>query len=158
MGYLRGAREHESMFTNRRTVRIEWGDCDPAGIVFYPRYFAMFDHSTVLLIERALGMTKHRLYEAYDFDGYPVVETRARFLIPTALRRRRGDRNDDSPKSPVELPASQHRLSKDGALAVEGFETRVWVVRDPNRPGRPQGRSRCRTTWSRASGAATAPA
>ena len=52
------------MLTNRRTVRIEWGDCDPAGIVFYPRYFAMFDHSTVLLIERALGMNKRRLYGA----------------------------------------------------------------------------------------------
>ncbi len=25
---------------------------------------------------------------------------------------------------------------KDGALAVEGFETRVWMVRDPDRPGR----------------------
>jgi hypothetical protein len=24
---------------NRRTIRIEWGDCDPACIVFYPRYF-----------------------------------------------------------------------------------------------------------------------
>jgi 4-hydroxybenzoyl-CoA thioesterase len=30
----------------------------------------------------------------------------------------------------------QHRLTKDGALAVEGFESRVWVVRDPSRPGR----------------------
>ena len=29
------------MFSIRRTVRIEWGDCDPAGIVFYPRYFAI---------------------------------------------------------------------------------------------------------------------
>src|SRR5215467_5512168 len=71
------------MFSNRRTVRIEWGDCDPAGIVFYPRYFAMFDHSTVLLVEAALGMSKHALYTAYTFDGYPVVETRARFLVPT---------------------------------------------------------------------------
>ena len=34
------------MLVNRRIVRIEWGDCDPAGIVFYPRYFAMFDAST----------------------------------------------------------------------------------------------------------------
>jgi len=24
-----------------------------------------------------------------------------------------------------------HRILKDGALAVEGFETRVWVARDP---------------------------
>jgi len=25
---------------------------------------------------------------------------------------------------------------KDGALAVEGFESRVWIVRDKERPGR----------------------
>jgi hypothetical protein len=25
---------------NRRTIRIEWGDYDPAGIVFYPRYLS----------------------------------------------------------------------------------------------------------------------
>jgi 4-hydroxybenzoyl-CoA thioesterase len=30
----------------------------------------------------------------------------------------------------------RHRLLKDGRLAVEGNETRVWVVRDPARPGR----------------------
>jgi acyl-CoA thioesterase FadM len=48
------------MFTHSRTVRIEWGDCDPAGIVFYPRYFAMFGHSTVLLIEAALGLKPPR--------------------------------------------------------------------------------------------------
>ena len=30
----------------------------------------------------------------------------------------------------------QHRLLKNGRLAVEGNETRVWVVRDPTRHGR----------------------
>src|ERR1700680_3714530 len=73
------------MPSNTRTVRIEWGDCDPAGIVFYPRYFAMFDHSTTLLIERVVGMSKHQLYEAYGIAGYPTVETRARFLAPSAF-------------------------------------------------------------------------
>jgi 4-hydroxybenzoyl-CoA thioesterase len=123
------------MPSNARTVRIEWGDCDPAGIVFYPRYFAMFDQSTTLLIERALGMSKHQLYETYAFAGYPVVETRARFLAPTRF-------GDDVV---IETSLTQvrrssfdltHRLSKDGALAAEGFETRVWAVRDPARPGR----------------------
>jgi 4-hydroxybenzoyl-CoA thioesterase len=124
-----------TMLTNRRTVRIEWGDCDPAGIVFYPRYFAMFDHSTVLLIERALGRRKHELYEVYHFDGYPVGETQARFLIPT----RYGD-DVEIESSFVEVRRSsfriQHRLLKNGRLAVEGNESRVWVVRDPARPGR----------------------
>jgi 4-hydroxybenzoyl-CoA thioesterase len=30
----------------------------------------------------------------------------------------------------------EHRLTKDGALAVEGFETRVWAARDPSDPAR----------------------
>ena len=44
--------------SNTRTVRIEWGDCDPAGIIFYPRYFEIFDGSTALLFEAKLGFTK----------------------------------------------------------------------------------------------------
>ena len=31
---------------NRRVMRIEWGQCDPAGIVFYPQYLILFDIST----------------------------------------------------------------------------------------------------------------
>ena len=33
-------------------VRIEWGDCDPAGIIFYPRYFEFFDAWTAALFEQ----------------------------------------------------------------------------------------------------------
>jgi 4-hydroxybenzoyl-CoA thioesterase len=123
------------MFTHSRNVRIEWGDCDPAGIVFYPRYFAMFDHSTVLLIEAAIGMKKRELYSVYNFDGYPVVETRARFLIPT---RYGDDVAIESGLTEVRRSSFriQHQLFKDGALAVEAFESRVWVIHDPARPGR----------------------
>ena len=119
----------------RSRILVRFGACDPAGIVFYPHYFAMFDHSTTLLIERTLGMSKRQLQETYEFAGYPVVETRARFLLPSAF-------GDDVviETSLTEVRRSSfdltHRLRKDGALAVEGFETRVWAVRDPTRPGR----------------------
>jgi 4-hydroxybenzoyl-CoA thioesterase len=122
------------MFSNRRTARIEWGDCDPAGIVFYPRYFEMFDHSTVLLIEKALGMRKLDLYERYGFAGHPAVETQARFHLPTRF----GD-DVEIESAITKLGRSsfslQHRLTLNGALAVEGSETRVWTARDPARPG-----------------------
>jgi len=114
-------------------VRIVWGDCDPAGIVFYPRYFEMFDASTTALFERALGMNKFEFVKAYDSVGYPMVDTRARFLLPT----RYGDdvvietEITEIKRSSFEI---RHRLIKDGALAVEGFETRVWVGRDPADP------------------------
>lgn len=116
-------------FTNRRTVRIEWGDCDPAGIVFYPRYFEIFDASTSALFEHALGMTKYQALETFGFAGYPLARTRARFTRPTRF----GD--DVTVETTASLGRSSiaidHRLSLGDMLCVEASETRVWVVRDP---------------------------
>jgi 4-hydroxybenzoyl-CoA thioesterase len=117
------------MLSNNRTVRIEWGDCDPAGIIFYPRYFEIFDASTAALFERALGLTKFRQLKQFDFAGYPLARTRAKFLRPTRF----GD--DVTVDSRIEFGRSSfevaHTLSLDGAVCVECSETRVWVVRDP---------------------------
>jgi len=122
------------MFSTRRTLRIEWGDCDPAGIVFYPRYFAMFNHSTELLIEQALGIKKYALNQLYGLGGYPSVRSQARFLLPT---RYGDDVEIESTVTKVGRSSFsiEHKLSLDGALAVEGNETRVWAIRDPDRPG-----------------------
>ena len=121
------------MLTNRRDVRIVWGDCAPAGIVYYPRYFEMFDTSTTALFERALGMTKYQFVKHYECLGYPMVDTRARFVLPT----RYGD--DVVIETTItEIKRSSfsvtHKILKDGQLAVKGFETRVWVARDPADP------------------------
>lgn len=120
------------MYTNTRHVTIEWGDCDPAGIVFYPRYFAFFDSSTQAMFA-SVGLPKFELQRIYDIVGYPMVDTRAKFYVPskygddvtiettvTAFRRSSFD--------------VHHRLMKGDKLAVEGFETRVWVARDPENP------------------------
>jgi acyl-CoA thioesterase FadM len=40
------------MLVNRRILRIEWGQCDPAGLEFYPQYLVIFDSSTGWLFER----------------------------------------------------------------------------------------------------------
>ena len=123
------------MLTNRRTTRIEWCDCDPAGIIFYPRYFEIFDTSTTVLFERALGMRKIEYMRAYGCAGHPLVDTRARFRAATRF----GDEVAIE-TALVELSRSsfkiEHRLSKSGVLAVEGYETRVWVVRDQADPKR----------------------
>jgi 4-hydroxybenzoyl-CoA thioesterase len=123
------------MLTNIRNTRVEWCDCDPAGIIFYPRYFEMFDTSTTMLVERALGMTKFKYLAAYGIAGHPLVATRARFRFPT--------RFGDEVAIESALVACgrssfqiEHRLTKDGALAAEGFETRVWAVRDAEDPAR----------------------
>lgn len=32
------------MIRNSVDIVVEWGDCNPAGIVFYPNYFRWFNH------------------------------------------------------------------------------------------------------------------
>ena len=122
------------MLTNTRRLTIEWGDCDPAGIVFYPRYFAMFDASTAALFQRALGMTKKAMLRKYDVVGFPMVDTRATFRVPCAF----GDAVRIESTVAEFRRASfdvRHRLLRDdGTEAVEGSETRVWVGRHPDKP------------------------
>jgi 4-hydroxybenzoyl-CoA thioesterase len=123
------------MFSNTRTTRIEWGDCDPAGIIYYVRYFEIFDVSTTMLFERAIGMKKIQYLKAYNFLGHPVAETRAKFRVPTRF----GDEVRIETqvvavgRSSIKL---EHRLFLGDALAAEGSETRVWAVRDPGNPER----------------------
>ena len=119
--------------TNTRRVRIEWGDCDPMGIVFFPRYLAMFDDSTHYLFERALGINKFNAMLVYDFAGMPLVDVRARFLLPSRF----GEDVDIESKVGEFRRSSfvvEHRLCKGDALAVECFETRVWIRRPPDKP------------------------
>jgi 4-hydroxybenzoyl-CoA thioesterase len=116
-----------------RHTRIEWGDCDPAGIVFFPRYFALFDSCTTALFSQALGMNKHQFTRQYMFAGYPMVDTRARFLKPTKY----GDDVTIETKVTEFRRSSfdvQHLLTLNGELCVECFDTRVWVERDPADP------------------------
>ncbi len=122
------------MFANTRQISIEWGDCDPAGIVFYPRYFAWFDACTAGLFA-AVGLPKPQMIAKYNLLGIPMVDTRARFLVPSKF----GDEVSII-SSITEFRRSsfdiRHQLMRGETLAVEGFETRVWTVRDPENPER----------------------
>jgi 4-hydroxybenzoyl-CoA thioesterase len=129
------------MFSNRRTVRIEWGDCDAAGIVFYPRYFEMFDASTHRLFEAA-GWKKGELRARFQIIGFPMVDTRAKFLLPSSY----GDDIVIATTIAALRNSSfdvEHRVFKAGpdreALAIEAFETRVWAGPHPDDPKRLKG-------------------
>jgi 4-hydroxybenzoyl-CoA thioesterase len=113
------------MNSNKRVIRIEWGDCDPAGIIFNARYFEIFDASTAALFERALGITKHQMLKRYNSAGIPLVRTEARFLKPAHF----GDditvqsRLITFGRSSFQV---EHRVSLTGDICGEG------VVRDPS--------------------------
>jgi len=115
---------------SRWQFRIEWGHCDPAGIVFNSRFFEFFDWGTWTLFEQALGVKPPDLAKTFGIIGLPLVDTGARFLAPVRF----GDvvvltsqvNEFRSARFDVE-----HRLTVGDVLAVEGRETRVWATSDP---------------------------
>lgn len=120
-------------FIFRRQFTIEWGQCDPAGIVFNARFFEMFDVNTWLLFESALGVTAHQLADTFGIIGIPLVDARANFLRSPKF----GDEVELSSQVTEFRRSSfdvEHKLTIGGELAVDGGETRVWAARDRDDP------------------------
>jgi 4-hydroxybenzoyl-CoA thioesterase len=117
-------------FVYRRQFTVEWGHCDPAGIVFNSRFFEFFDWNAWLMFEAALGVRPSDFVRVFGVM-MPLVDAKARFLAPAKF-------NDvaEIASEVSEFRRSSfdvlHRIFVDGRLAVEGSETRVWVAQDPN--------------------------
>lgn len=56
----------------RRSIRVEFNHCDPAGIVFYPRYFEMTNSVCENFFREVVGYP----YEAMMADGIGVPTAR----------------------------------------------------------------------------------
>ena len=118
------------MKVNQWRFRVEWADCDPADIVFYPNYFRWMDTGTHHLFD-AVGIDMMKMFEERDMIGIPIVDAQCSFKIPSTI----GD------WLTVESHIAEwrnktflirHRFLKgaDNAVALEGHELRIWGVRD----------------------------
>jgi 4-hydroxybenzoyl-CoA thioesterase len=122
------------MRVHRKQIHVEWGDCDPAGIVYFPRYFEYFDACTNALFESA-GLPKPELLRTYGIVGIPLVEAHARYIAPSSF----GDKVLVETRITEWKSSSfrvEHKLYREEILAVEATEVRVWTVRvgsDPKR-------------------------
>ena len=116
-------------FQFTRKLTVEWGHCDPAGIVFNPRFFEFFDWSTALLIRAALGVDKADMLSAYGVAGIPLVDSRATFLRPSRYGEEIEIISNVTAvgRSSFEIA---HKLFNANELAVEAYEKRVWTVRN----------------------------
>jgi 4-hydroxybenzoyl-CoA thioesterase len=126
------------MLVSHKRLLVEWGDCDPAGIVFYPRYLEWFDGCTTALF-LAAGLPIQNLFRSHGVLGVPLVNVKARFIVPSTF----GDELR-AESTVMEFRRSsfvlRHQYFKDQVLAVEGIETRVWAGLDPQDPKRMKSR------------------
>lgn len=114
-------------------VRVEFGHCDPAGIVWYPNFYEWFDAASHRLAERA-GAGLHVL-RAQGFVGLPLAESGATYLRPVRFG---DDVQVHSRVSGFEARRFRvaHRVLRDGELMLEGFEVRFLGQPHPDDPQR----------------------
>jgi 4-hydroxybenzoyl-CoA thioesterase len=118
------------MFVNRIRIRVEFGDCDPASIVFFANYFRWFDQCTSALF-RAAGLPLGELFKAHGVIGIPLVEARARFFIPSRYGDELVAESCVIEWKKSSFVISHKFLRDDGVLAMEGWETHVWAAAHP---------------------------
>jgi len=120
------------MFSNSIEIKVEWGDCDPAGIVFYPNYFRWFNQGAHALFDAA-GMPFHALIAEWGIAGVPMLDTRANFKAPARYGETitLNSRIDEWRNKSFALA---HEVYKDGQLCAEGHDIRAWVVHDAEAP------------------------
>lgn len=68
-------------------VRIGWGHCDPAGIVYFPRFFELFHEAMETWFGDALGAPYDDVITVRRI-GFPTVHTEADFRAPTRFGER----------------------------------------------------------------------
>lgn len=120
------------MVEHTTQVQIRWSDVDPAGIVFYPRFFEWYDLGCEALFA-SLGMPWPEAFPRYGIVGVPIVESGSRFASPA----RYGDVlmiRSTVAWVKTKTFRMEHAISVGDRLCAEGFEVRAWVAR-PTVPG-----------------------
>jgi len=108
-------------------VQVAWGDCDPAGIVFYPNYFAWFNAATDALFARA-GLPLEETMARHGIIGWPMVDTQASFRIPSRAGERLSIASRIAGFGRSSFEVRHSAFKADGRLAIEARDIRVWAA------------------------------
>src|SRR2546422_4709232 len=73
------SKEQFESIVGRFPCQVHWGDCDPAGIIFYPTYFRWMDAATWAFMESA-GYGAKRMRA--EHLAMPLVSAECQFLAP----------------------------------------------------------------------------
>lgn len=121
--------------THIHRVTVHWGDCDPAGIVFFPNFNRWMDESSLAFFN-ACGLPPWReLERTRGIVGTPLLEIHTRFMRPATY----GDQlevHTSIEEWSAKTFRHRHVIKRGETVLNEGTEVRAFVVRDPENPGR----------------------
>lgn len=117
------------------TVHVEFGDCDPARIVWFPNFFRWIDAASRNFFVQCGVPPWHALQASHGIVGTPLVDTHVRFVASASY----GDRLDIVARVAEWRTKSfvQHyRVLRGETLILECEEVRIFAAaREDGSPG-----------------------
>ena len=110
------------------TVQVEFGDCDPARIVWFPNVFRWIDAASRNFFVHCGVPAWHALEKSHGIIGTPLVDTQARFVNTASY----GDTLDIHTRIAEWRAKSfvQHyRVVRADTLVMECTEVRIFATR-----------------------------
>lgn len=123
--------------THIHRVQIQFGDCDPAGIVFFPNYSRWMDESSLGYFV-AQGIPPWReLLKTRGIVGTPLLEIHTRFLR-SATYGETIEVHTHIESWAAKTFVQRHVIKRGDTVICEGTETRTFVRKHPDDPDRIQ--------------------
>lgn len=121
------ARPHELPF------EVRWGDCDPAGIIWYPAYYRWMDAATWALMASA-GYDAARVRD--ELLSFPLVHAECDFIASPRFGDACVVRSTVARCGGKSFSVAHEFVRGDGVVLARGREDRVWC-RYESGPGSP---------------------
>ena len=116
-------------------VDVQFGDCDPAGIVFFPNFNRWMDESSLAFF-MACGLPPWReLVKTRGIVGTPLLEIHTKFM-KTATYGETIEIRTSVEEWSRKTFRHRHVIKRGDTLLCEGTEVRAFVMRDATDPDR----------------------
>jgi len=115
-------------------VLVGFGDCDPAGIVFYPNFFRWFDLATHQMMHGS-GYDIVRVRREQGLIVGPLVDVGATFRSP-ATHGETIEIHSTVSEWTSKTFRIAHQVRRAGTVLADGFELRIFARPDPDDPSR----------------------
>jgi 4-hydroxybenzoyl-CoA thioesterase len=120
------------VFVLRRT--LAWGDCDPAGIIYYPTYYRWMDAASWAMLAQA-GWPAARIRA--EHVSIPLVDSQCAFVSSPTFGDECEVRSQVAKWGRSSFTVGHEIvMATDGRLLARGSESRVWCRYEAG-PGTP---------------------
>jgi 4-hydroxybenzoyl-CoA thioesterase len=110
-------------------ITIHFGDCDPAGIVFYPNFLRWMDAASAHFFFSCGVPPWRELQRTRGIIGTPLLEVNVRF-VKAATYAETVEVHTRVEEWRAKVFVQHHAIKRGDELLCEGRETRAFVVRD----------------------------